>query len=138
MPAYPRSRRPGSATSLAAGPAYPTFFEVPRQNPPCFQSTEEFHRFPCPHPPGGGCRLCRVNIFRRLRSSPHFAKLFAFVHPFFWQVRVWSLHRLLRAYRAADVENLLYSTNPYGIIRIVFTCDKRKPAATPWWRPETT
>lgn len=61
----------------------------------------------------------------RFRQNPYFARLFAFVLPFFWPVLWWSLNRLMRAYKAVGVEELLSTTNRWGLIRIVRLGDKR-------------
>ncbi len=78
----------------------------------------------------------------RFRQNPNYARLFAFVHPFFWPVLWWSLNRLMRAYDAAGVEELLYTTSRYGLIRIVRLGDRRPdPSAyrrlAPTFRPFT-
>ena len=59
-----------------------------------------------------------------LRANPHFAPLFARVHPFFWWVLWWNLNRLLDWFETAGYEEILYSTNPWGFIRIAWLGDK--------------
>lgn len=71
----------------------------------------------------------------RLRHNPYFVSVFAHVHPFFWPVLWWSLNRLLRAYKTVGVEELMYSVNRRGIIRIVRLGDKR-PDPSAYRRPD--
>ena len=59
-----------------------------------------------------------------LRANPHFAPLFRRVHPLFWWVLWWNLNRLLDWFETAGYEEILYSTNPWGFIRIAYLGDK--------------
>jgi hypothetical protein len=63
---------------------------------------------------------------RALRANPHFAPLFARVHPLCWWVLWFNLNRLLDWYETSGYEEILYSTNRWGFIRIAFLGD-RKP-----------
>jgi hypothetical protein len=63
---------------------------------------------------------------RALRANPHFAPLFARVHPLCWWVLWFNLNRLLDWYETSGYEEILYSTSRWGFIRIVFLGD-RKP-----------
>ena len=65
-----------------------------------------------------------------LRRSPHFAHLFAHVHPLCWPILLWSLARLFKWFDTAGFENVLYSTSRWGFIRIAYLGDKKAdPAA---------
>ena len=61
---------------------------------------------------------------RALRANPHFAPLFARVHPLCWWVLWWNLNRLLDWFETSGYEEILYSTNPWGFIRIAYLGDR--------------
>ncbi len=61
---------------------------------------------------------------RALRANPHFAHLFARVHPLCWWVLGWSLNRLLDWYETSGYEEILYETSPWGFIRIAYFGDR--------------
>ncbi|MFN4225076.1 MAG: hypothetical protein ACK4HR_02075 [Hyphomonas sp.] len=63
---------------------------------------------------------------RALRANPHFASLFAHVHPLCWPILWWSLNRLIRWYVRSGYAEVLYETSPWGFIRIAYYGD-RKP-----------
>ena len=72
-----------------------------------------------------------------LRSTPHFAPLFAHVHPFFWPVLWRSLNRLLRWYATAGYENILFATTRWGRAEIAYLGDRKPdPAAHKAFTPE--
>ncbi len=60
-----------------------------------------------------------------LRRSPHFAHLFAHVHPLCWPILLWSLARLFKWFDTAGFENVLYSTSRWGFIRIAYLGDRK-------------
>jgi hypothetical protein len=61
----------------------------------------------------------------RLRQHPHFAPLFAHVHPLCWLVLWWELNRLIRWYERYRPENTLYSVNRWG--RVTVHCVVPRP-----------
>ena len=61
---------------------------------------------------------------RALRANPHFAPLFARVHPLCWWVLWWNLNRLLDWFETSGYEEILYSTNCWGFIRIAYLGDR--------------
>ena len=61
----------------------------------------------------------------RLRQHPHFAPLFAHVHPLCWLVLWWELNRLIRWYETWQPENVLYAVNGWG--RVTVHCIVPRP-----------
>ncbi len=70
--------------------------------------------------------MLAMTPMRALRANPHFAPLFARVHPLCWPILWWSLNRLLDWFETANYEEVLYATNRWGFIRIAYYGD-RKP-----------
>jgi hypothetical protein len=62
---------------------------------------------------------------RQLRSNPHFARLFAHVHPLFWPILWWSLNRLFKWYDTSGYEEILFGTTRWGYVYVAFVGDKR-------------
>jgi hypothetical protein len=61
----------------------------------------------------------------RLRQHPHFAPLFAHVHPLCWLILWWELNRLIRWYKTWQPENVLYAVNRWG--RVTVHCIVPRP-----------
>ena len=61
----------------------------------------------------------------RLRQHPHFAPLFAHVHPLCWLILWWELNRLIRWYETWHPENVLYAVNGWG--RVTVHCIVPRP-----------
>ena len=61
----------------------------------------------------------------RLRQHPHFAPLFAHVHPLCWLILWWELNRLIRWYETWQPENVLYAVNGWG--RVTVHCIVPRP-----------
>jgi hypothetical protein len=61
----------------------------------------------------------------RLRQHPHFAPLFAHVHPLCWLILWWDLNRLIRWYKTWQPENVLYAVNRWG--RVTVHCIVPRP-----------
>ena len=61
----------------------------------------------------------------RLRQHPHFAPLFAHVHPLCWLILWWELNRLTRWYETWQPEHVLYAVNGWG--RVTVHCIVPRP-----------
>ena len=68
---------------------------------------------------------------RVLRANPHFARLFARVHPLCWPILWWSLNRLLDWYETSGYAEVLYATSRWGVIRIVYYGDRLPDPSAP-------
>jgi len=64
-----------------------------------------------------------------LRSSPHFAPLFAHVFVLCWPILVWQINRLFSLSRREGYPNILYSVSRWGFITIVYLGDRQDPDA---------
>ena len=64
-----------------------------------------------------------------LRSSPHFAPLFAHVFVLCWPILVWQINRLFSWSRREGYPNMLYSVSRWGFITIVYLGDRQDPDA---------
>ena len=64
-----------------------------------------------------------------LRSSPHFAPLFAHVFVLCWPILVWQINRLFSWSRREGYPNMLYSVSRWGFITIVYLGDREDPDA---------
>ncbi len=64
-----------------------------------------------------------------LRSSPHFAPLFAHVFVLCWPILVWQINRLFSWSRREGYPNILYSVSRWGFITIVYLGDRQDPDA---------
>jgi hypothetical protein len=60
----------------------------------------------------------RMWSIARLRQHPHFAPLFAHVHPLCWLILWWELNRLIRWYKTWQPENVLYAVNRWGHVTV--------------------
>ena len=80
----------------------------------------------------------------QLRRNPHFAPLFAYVHPVCWPILWWSLNRLFKWYDTAGYDSLLFATTRWGYVYIAYLGDRtpdpsayraRKPDHPRWDDP---
>jgi hypothetical protein len=73
---------------------------------------------------------------RQLRRNPHFAHLFARVHPLCWPILWWSLNRLFKCYDSSGYEEILFGTTRWGYVYVAFLDDKRHDPSA--YRPFAT
>ena len=66
--------------------------------------------------------------FARLRQCPHFAPIFAKVHPLCWPILWWQLNRLLRWFDRTRPEDVLYSVNRWGFVQVCYVAPRIDPA----------
>ncbi len=64
-----------------------------------------------------------------LRTSPHFARLFAFVHVLCWPILWWNLCRFYRWCARENITDALYTINRWGSLTVVRLGDRHDPAA---------
>ncbi len=62
-----------------------------------------------------------------LRSSPHFAPLFAQVFFLCWPILVWQINRFYNWTIREGIRDALYSVNRWGFITIVYLGDRDDP-----------
>ncbi len=64
-----------------------------------------------------------------LRSSPHFAPLFAHVFVLCWPILVWQLNRFYSWTIREGIHDALYSVNRWGWLTVHYLGDREDPAA---------